>query len=234
MESMLEIVVKYIFGEFRTIRGAPASSILIVLGIFAVVWIAMDWRYGGFIANRDGVIANRDAEIRLITVQRDDYKDKLGGASPDQAKARIEALEKANESLSARLSVISKRTKPIYPLEDDEKERLTKVLNEIPKNNRFHLDIFWPQLNGNPRNAHLVAEVFSSAQWDVTVRMFSSISGHGLVFAFNRKWNSDESNRPPEARKLMELLSRARIDWATDTLADVPDGTFAFIVGEPN
>jgi hypothetical protein len=231
---VFEIVFKYVLGEFKTLRAAPTSFFAITLGVSAVVWIAMDWRYAGIVANRDGIIASRDAAIRLIEIQRDDYKDKLGGASPDQAKSRMDALEKANTNLSARLSTISKRLKPIYPLEDEEKERLIQLLSEVPKNSRFRVDIFWPQLNGNPRNAYVVAEAFSSAQWDVTVKRADSISGHGLVFAFNPNAAVDDSKRPPEARKLMELFSRAKVDWAIDTLSDVSEGTFSFIVGEPN
>ncbi len=231
---MFEIVVKYILGESRTLRNAPASAIAIILGVFSVVWIAMDWRYAGIIANRDGIIASREAAINLIATQRDDYKDKLGGASPDQAKSRMDALEKANATLSARLSVISKRLKPVYPLEDEEKDRLIQLLSEVPKNSRFHVDIFWPQLNGNPGNAYVIAKLFSSAQWDVTVKRADSISGHGLVFAFNPNAAVDDSKSPPEARKLMELFSRAKVDWAIDTLSDVSEGTFSFIVGEPN
>ncbi len=231
---MFEIVVKYILGESRTLRNAPASAIAIILGVFSVVWIAMDWRYAGIIANRDGIIASREAAINLIATQRDDYKDKLGGASPEQAKSRMDALEKANATLSARLSVISKRLKPVYPLEDEEKDRLIQLLSEVPKNSRFHVDIFWPQLNGNPGNAYVIAKLFSSAQWDVTVKRADSISGHGLVFAFNPNAAVDDSKSPPEARKLMELFSRAKVDWAIDTLSDVSEGTFSFIVGEPN
>jgi len=47
---MLEIVIKYILGESRTIRDAPASTIVVALGILVVVWVAMDWRYAGVIA----------------------------------------------------------------------------------------------------------------------------------------------------------------------------------------
>jgi hypothetical protein len=231
---MFEIVIKYILGESRTLRNAPASATAIILGVFAVVWIAMDWRYAGIIANRDGIIASREAAISLIATQRDDYKEKLGGASPDQAKSRMDALEKANVALSARLSAISKRLKPVFPLEDDEKERLIQLLGEVPKNSRFHVDIFWPQLNGNPANAYVVAKLFSSVQWDVAVKRADSISGHGLVFAFNSSAAVDDSKRPPEAKQLMALFSQAKVDWAIDTLSDVPVGTFFFIVGEPN
>src|SRR5713226_8615668 len=125
---MFEIVIKYIVGESRTLRNAPASAIAIILGVFSVVWIAMDWRYAGIIANRDGIIASREATINLIAIQRDDYRDKLGGASPDQAKSRMDALENANASLSARLSAISRRLKPEYPLDDEKKEKLIRLL----------------------------------------------------------------------------------------------------------
>jgi hypothetical protein len=60
---MFEIVIKYIVGESRTLRKAPASAIAIILGVFSVVWIAMDWRYAGIIANRDGIIASREANL---------------------------------------------------------------------------------------------------------------------------------------------------------------------------
>ncbi|TYO61862.1 hypothetical protein FXV83_36020 [Bradyrhizobium hipponense] len=231
---MLEIVIKYILGESRTIRNAPASAIVIAFGAFAIVWIAMDWRYAAIIANRDGIIASRDAAINLIATQRDAYKEKLGGVSPDQAKSRVDALESANANLAARLAAISKRVKPEYPLEDEQKETLIQLLSDVPKNSRFHVDIFWPQLNGNPRNAYAVAELFSTAQWDVAVRRADSISGHGLVFAFDAKAAVDGSKRSPEAVKLIELFGRAKIDSAIDNLSDVSEGSFRFIVGEPN
>ena len=72
----------------------PTFFVLAVLIIVAVWWL-MDWRYGG-------IITNKDSEITLLKGQRDDYKDKLSGATPDQAKARIDALE-------ARLAIVEGR-----------------------------------------------------------------------------------------------------------------------------
>lgn len=142
----------------------------------------------------------------------------------------MDALENANKGLSGRLSEISKRLKPKYPLEDDERERLIQLLREVPQNGRFHFNIFWPQLNGNPRNAYAIADVFSAAQWDVSVKIADSISGHGLVFAFGASAASDKSKRSPEAVKMIELFGRAKVDWAIDTLASVPEEGFLFIV----
>ena len=51
-----------------------------------MVWTTLDWA-------DSARLKNKDEEIGLLVRQRDEYKDKLGGASPDQAKARIDALE---------------------------------------------------------------------------------------------------------------------------------------------
>jgi hypothetical protein len=52
--------------------------------------------------------------------------------------------------------------------------------------------------------------------------------------AFNPKAAVDDSKRPPEAKKSIQVFDRAKIDWAIDTLNDVSEGTFSLIVGEPN
>jgi hypothetical protein len=68
------------------IKANLPTFIVLTALIVAVVWWLMDWRYGG-------IIANKDSEIVLLKGQRDDYREKLSGATPDQAKARIDALE---------------------------------------------------------------------------------------------------------------------------------------------
>jgi hypothetical protein len=88
--------------QVAVISSAPRPHIVFLALMGGGLWFAMDWRYGGMMANRDSTIA-------LITAQRDDYKDKLGGASPDQAKARIDSLEKRLALLEPRhLSDIDK------------------------------------------------------------------------------------------------------------------------------
>jgi len=83
---MLDQIVKYILGEWQVIAKAPMSFMAAVLAAGAIVWVAMSWGYG--------------REMSLLSQQVADYKDKLSGSSPDQAKAKIDALEKSNETLS--------------------------------------------------------------------------------------------------------------------------------------
>jgi hypothetical protein len=45
-------------------------------------------------------VSIKDAEISFLTKQREDYRDKLGGATPAEAKARIDALEAHVQSVT--------------------------------------------------------------------------------------------------------------------------------------
>jgi hypothetical protein len=62
---------------------------LIALSVLLVgAWSAIDWRFAKIIEGKDGIIAL--------------YKERLNGASPDQAKAKIEALEAQVSALRNR------------------------------------------------------------------------------------------------------------------------------------
>jgi len=74
------------------------------------------------------VIANRDSEISSLKTQRDEYKDKLSGATPDQAAQRVSALEIRIRELDP---------KPQRHLTEDQKKKLvdglTKLAVDIPQ-----------------------------------------------------------------------------------------------------
>jgi hypothetical protein len=72
--------------QFAAVWATPAPFVVALLIAAGLIWLILDWRYRA-------IMANRDSEISLIKGQRDDYKEKLGGATPDQAKARVDALE---------------------------------------------------------------------------------------------------------------------------------------------
>lgn len=94
--------IQNLFAGWPMIKAnLPLFAVILVL-MLAAVWWLMDWRYGG-------IIANRDSEITLLRGQRDDYKDKLNGATPDQAKAKIESLEARLAALEPRLAAIEPR-----------------------------------------------------------------------------------------------------------------------------
>src|SRR6476620_1196824 len=85
---MSEQFVQYVLGEVRLIAEAPLVFGAAVLFLGAIIWAALRWRYAGIIAHRNRIIAL--------------YKARLNGASPDQAKARMDSLEGQVVSLKNR------------------------------------------------------------------------------------------------------------------------------------
>jgi hypothetical protein len=111
----MEQLIHYVLGELRVIARAPIvfAAALLILG--SGIWWALDWRYSG-------IIANRDSEISSLQIQRDEYKDKLSGASPEQAAQRIAALEAKVKDLEP---------KPQRHLTDEQKQQLVKGLKSL-------------------------------------------------------------------------------------------------------
>jgi len=101
----------------------------------------------------------------LAEAQRDDYKSKLGGATPDQAKAKVEALER-----TINLVVGSKWE----PLTKDEIERFASKLREIPP--KFTNILYENQLGKDL--AQTLLEAFKRAGWPEV--WASHGMGHGL------------------------------------------------------
>jgi hypothetical protein len=219
----MEQLIKYVLGEMREIRRAPLVFVTALLTLGAAIWWALDWRY-------TGIVSNRDLEISSLKTQRDEYKEKLGGASPDQAKARIDALEQ-------KVDELSKRTGPPYPLTDEQKDGLLKALQAVPPNERFHVTILWPQMNGLRRYADAVQQVFSSAKWAATVSVAGQSYAHGIFFIFNQQAYEDKSKRSAEAIRLMGFLDQAQIhygfqgDAGWSRTVDKYNASYALVVG---
>ena len=85
---MFEQFVQYILSELHLIVEAPLVFGAAVLLLGAIIWAALRWRYSRGIERRNHIIAL--------------YKARLNGATPDQAKAKIDSLEGQVVSLKNR------------------------------------------------------------------------------------------------------------------------------------
>jgi hypothetical protein len=85
---MFEQFVRYISSEIRLVAEAPLVFGAAVLFLGAIIWAALRWRYSGIIEYRNQIIAL--------------YKVRLNGATPDQAKAKMDSLEGQVVSLKNR------------------------------------------------------------------------------------------------------------------------------------
>ena len=81
--------------QFLTVLSAPVPFLLVVGTVAFAIWKFLTHYYEGRISAKDDLLALRQAQI-------DDYKNKLDGATPDAAKARIDALEERIEQLGPR------------------------------------------------------------------------------------------------------------------------------------
>ena len=82
MSDVIDTVRK----EWATISGAPWSSL-----VLSSILVAATWGFFELIHNAE--ISGKDATIEAQKAQIDSYKEKLSGASPEEAKAKIADLE---------------------------------------------------------------------------------------------------------------------------------------------
>jgi hypothetical protein len=54
----MEQIIKYVLGEIRVIAEAPGIFTIALFAMAGAVWWAMNWRYGGIVANRDTEISS--------------------------------------------------------------------------------------------------------------------------------------------------------------------------------
>jgi hypothetical protein len=136
---------EHIVAEWKVLTAAPLLTIGLVIATLAVGYIVARWRYGGTIEQLKERLELRDDQIA-------DYQDKLQGASPEQAKARLDALEMLVDRLRPR------------ELSDSERASLLASLQVKPSNIEIVLDAAAVQ----SRKFHgQLVEAFRDAGWTV-------------------------------------------------------------------
>jgi hypothetical protein len=136
------------------IRANLPTFAVILLLMLAGMWWFVNYVLGGIISNRDSIISNKDSEIALLRSQRDEYKNKLSGATPDEARAKIEALEdKIRNTIGDRWDVLTK----------EEAKKLSELIAPIPKR---RIQVMYLNYLGKDL-ARNIADVFEQAGWDV-------------------------------------------------------------------
>jgi hypothetical protein len=89
---------KKVADGWPVIAAAPETFAAIMIAFIVVavpsIWLVLNWSYRTRIENFQARLGSKDEQIASLQRQRDEYKNKLSGASPDEAKARIEALER--------------------------------------------------------------------------------------------------------------------------------------------
>lgn len=86
---------KAIWEQFLLVGHAPVPFLTAVLFAGWLIWLFVKHSY-------DIRLANADSTKQLLERKLQDYSDKLSGASPDEAKARMDALEARLDAMGPR------------------------------------------------------------------------------------------------------------------------------------
>ena len=206
---MLEDFIKYTLGEWRMIAQSPVSFIVAVLVIGLFIWGAMTWGYG--------------REMSLLRQQVADYKDKLSGASPNEAKTKIETL--ISEVTALRNQMQGRRLTP---------EQRNKIIETVrlPNANTFKVQVVREvsaQDTGALANDFLTA--FQAAGWQTSYgsMMFGAPAPSGLALLV-----TDQNNLSSSERIVLAALKSAQIQFDILQLPSPPnagDETRIWITG---
>ena len=93
---MIEQFLAHLAAETRAIANVPVVFIASLLILAGIVYVAMRWRYGV-------VISDLQERLELSSERVTEFCKKLNTESPDEAKARLDALEGQLAALSRQV-----------------------------------------------------------------------------------------------------------------------------------
>lgn len=98
MSRQMSDLYKKVVDGWPVIAAAPETFAAIMVAFIVVavpsIWVVLSFSYRTRIESFQARLGSKDEQIASVRRQWDEYKDKLSGASPDEAKAKIEALER--------------------------------------------------------------------------------------------------------------------------------------------
>ena len=97
-----------IFAGWPMIRANLPTFFVILVLMVGAAWIVVNWSYSALLSSKNGQIELQDRQLA-------DYREKLKGATPEEAKAKIDALEANRKPVSSLIFIsimISEKTIP--------------------------------------------------------------------------------------------------------------------------
>lgn len=195
MAGLLETIQK----EWPVIRGAPWSFAAAVIAIGIVIAGFSELIHHAEIAGKDATIETQKTEI-------DAYKDKLNGATPDEAKKQI-------DNSKARIADLETRVAKVEPrgLKDNERIAIKASLEFIGVSASNIVLSHELSCTDCAQFATDFGDVLKSAHWGfvpsgVMGAMMASPKGLAIV-------TPDAANPLPEAKALADALTAAKIPF---------------------
>jgi hypothetical protein len=132
--------------QWAVVTAAPIPFAIAVVVAAGLIWLAVGWSYSS-------VLSGKSAQIELQDRQLADYREKLKGATPEEAKAKIDALEQTvNLTIGRRWEALTKT----------EIVALAANLSTVPK---IRVQIMYENVLGRDL-AQSFYDAFKQAGWD--------------------------------------------------------------------
>lgn len=177
--------------NWSVIAQAPLAFAIWTLALIGIIWVIVAHLKSNQIEALDGRLKLRDDEIS-------DYKRKLSGASPDEAKARIEALELAVSHLTPKR------------LADDQLRTIVANARIAPGAVSVTYDMAYA---AGQVMAGQLQRALAEAGWQVTGGMVGGpgfVPPEGLAISL-----SAEAERTPAERALLRAFEVAGLKFAS-------------------
>ena len=170
----------------------PTFFVILVLMVGAV-WVAFNWSYGGVLASKNGQIELQDRQLA-------DFRDKLKGATPEQAKDKIDSLE------GTLRKMIGNNWEPLR------RPQIASFAIKLKEIEKSRAQIMYE----NPRGKELaqsILEAFKEAGWNDAWLSTGSGLGEGIVVGW--------SSRAVAVKEALEATATLPV-WAKDTEKEIP------------
>ncbi len=195
--------------QWAVVTAAPIPFAIAVVIVGAVIWFAIGWSYSG-------VLNSKNAQIELQDRQLADYRDKLGGATPTEAKARIDALEK--------------RLASIEPRRLSDAQRSTLIANlRLASGTSYSIAIVSEASGDSPQFAADLSGAFRAAgNWRISEPSVMGLGNRpplGIALQF-----ANLNQTPPEATIVMNALRLSNIKFDVQQTAVSPGTNIALLI----
>lgn len=189
----IDQIAQTIGTSFVTAWNAPIPFLAAML----VGWVIIRWFIKGQFETR---LANADSTISLQDRQLNDYRDKLDGATPDEAKARLDALEQRFEE---RFNALAPRK-----LVDNQRQRMVEVLETMPGD---HVTVAQDAAVADARIlAQGIISAFNAARWTAEMPMVMGVGNppaSGIALRVN-----DPANLTAPQKVILKAFQEAGIE----------------------
>lgn len=182
---MAEWLVK-LLEQWAVVTAAPIPFAIVTIILGAVIWIVIGWSYSA-------ILNSKNAQIELQDRQLADYREKLGGASPSEAKAELDALkDKVRHTIGEKWA----------PLTASEIAALKDKLVALPK--KICVQIMYENYLGKDL-AQTFLDAFKQAGWDGAWLIPGSGLGYGVTAG-------QGAETAPQIKTAIESISNIKVE----------------------